>query len=127
MDRRRDGVARQRWTSLDMKSHHRKMIHAHPRVGAWTASCWREAAIDGACGAIFWRGSHRLVDRPRVPRNLRFPAGEELAGKSLATATATATARRSDDGGFREENIMTGMKHDHRKSKLGFPFGSNTM
>ena len=56
-----------------------------------------------------------------MPRNLRFPAGEELAGKS------PAAARRSDDGGFREENKVTGMKHDHRKSKLGFPFDSDTM
>ena len=29
--------------------------------------------------------------------------------------------RRSDDGGFWKENKVTGMKHDHQKSKLGFP------
>ena len=77
---------------------------------------------DGACGAVFRRGCHRRVDRPRAPRNLRFPTGEELAEKSPAAAV-----RRSDDEGFEEENKVTGMKHDHRKSKLGFPFGSDTM
>ena len=30
--------------------------------------------------------------------------------------------RISGDGRFREENKVTRMKHDHRKSKLGFPF-----
>ena len=55
--------------------------HAHPRAGAWTAGCRREAARDGACVAVFRRGCHRRVDRPRAPRNLRFSAGEELAGK----------------------------------------------
>ena len=64
--------------------------------------------VDGACGAVFLRGCHRCVDRPRAPRNLRFPAREELAEKSPAAAT-----RRSDDGGFREENKVTGMKHNH--------------
>ena len=93
--------------------------HAHP--------CVRR--VDGklpeksdACGAVLWRGCLRRVDRSRAPQNLRFPAGEELAGKSPA-----ATARRSGGKGFLEENKVTGMKHDHRKSKLGFPFGSNTM
>ena len=60
----------------------------------------------------------------RAPQNLRFPAGEELAGKSPAAATTT---RRSGSGGFREENKVIRMKHDHRKSKLSFPFGSDTM
>ena len=81
------------------------------------------------CGVVFRQDCHRLVDRPRAPRNLRFPAGEELAVKSPVTARAraAAAARRSDDGGFQEENKVIGMKHDHRKSKLGFPFGSDTM
>ena len=124
MDRRRDGAARRRRTSLDVESRHRKMIHVHPRAGVWTASRRREAKRDGACGAVFLQGCHRLVDRPRASRNLRFLSGEELAGKSPTTAM---TARRSGDGGFREENKVTAMKHDHRKSKLGFPFGSDTM
>ena len=76
---------------------------------------------DGACRAVFRQGCHRRVDWPRAPRNLRFPVGEELAGKS------PTVARRSDNGGFREENKVTRMKHDHRKSKLGFPFGSDIM
>ena len=133
MDRRRDGAARQRRTSMDVKSRHRKMMHAptraptrphaHPRAGAWTASSWREAARDGAYRAVFRWGCHRRVDRPHAPQNLRFSAGEELAGKS----PAAAATRKSDDGGFREENKVTGMKHDHRKSKLGFPFGFDTL
>ena len=89
----------------------------------WTTSCRREAARDGACEAVFRWGCHRRVDRPRAPRNMRFLAGEELAGNSLTAAAA----RRSDGRGFCEENQVTRMKHDHKKSKLGFPFGSDTM
>ena len=126
MDCRSDGAARWHRTSLDVESRHRKMVHAHPRAGAWTTSCRREAARDGLCVAGFQRGCHRREDWPRAPRNLRFPAREKLARKSPTTATA-AVARRSGDGGFWEENKVTVMIHDHRKSKLGFPFGSDTM
>ena len=97
--------------------------HTHPRAGAWTAGCRREAAHDDACVAVFQRDCHRRVDWPRAPQNLRFPSEEELAGKS----PAAAAARISGGGGFREENKVTEMKHDHQKSKLGFPFGSDTM
>ena len=55
--------------------------HMNTRAGAWTTSCQRGAVHDSACGAVFRRGFHRRVDRPRVPQNLRFPAREELAGK----------------------------------------------
>ena len=34
-----------------------------------------------AWGAVFRRGFLRCVDRPRAPRNMRFPAEEELVGK----------------------------------------------
>ena len=78
------------------------------------------------CVAVFRWGCHRRVNRPCAPRNLRFPVEEELAEKSLVAATA-ATTRISDSGRFREENKVTEMKHDHRKIKLGFPFGSDTM
>ena len=64
--------------------------HAHSRAGAWTASCRRKAARDGACAAGCRRGCHRRVDRPRAPRNLWFSAGEELPGMSLAAVTAAA-------------------------------------
>ena len=67
------------------------------------------------CVAVCRWGCHRRVDRPRAPRNLWFPVGEELLGKSPATvATAAAAARRrSGDGGFQEEKKVIGMKHDH--------------
>ena len=55
--------------------------HAHTRAGTWTESCRRGATRDSACGVVFRRGFHRHVDRPRATRNMRFPAGEELAGK----------------------------------------------
>ena len=58
--------------------------HAHSRAGAWTASCWRKAARDGTCVAGCRWGCHRRVDRPRAPRNLWFPVGEELPGTSSA-------------------------------------------
>ena len=60
------------------------------------------------CGAVCRRGSHRCVDRPRAPRNLWFPAREDLPGKSPAAAR-----RISSGGGFREEKKVIGMKHDH--------------
>ena len=44
-----------------------------------------------------------------------------------STEAAAVAARRSDGGGFRQENKVTGMKPDHRKSKLGFAFGCDTM
>ena len=74
--------------------------HAHSRAGAWTASCRRRAARDGACASGCRRGCHRRVDRPRAARNLWFPAGEELPEKSPAAVTAAATGvrRRSGDG-----------------------------
>ena len=107
MDRRRDGAARRRRTTLDVESRHRKRIHAptrahtrthaHPRVGAWTTSCRRKAARDGACGAVCRRGCHRRVDRPRALRNLWFLAEEELPGKSPAVATAAVAAAARGD------------------------------
>ena len=50
-----------------MKSWRRKVGHAPTRAGAWATVCRR--------------GFLRWVDRPCVPRNLRSPVGEELAGK----------------------------------------------
>ena len=115
MDHRRDRAARRRRTTLYVESRHRKRSHAPTRAGAWTASCRRKVACDGPCVAVCRRGCHRRVDRPRAPRNLWFPTGEELPGKSpTAAATAAAAARRrSDGGGFQEEKKVIGMKHDH--------------
>ena len=86
MDRRRDGAARRHRTSSDVKSRHRKMAHA------LTCALMRRR-VDGslqerggACGAVFRRGCHRRVDRPRAPQNLRFLVGEELAEKSPTVA-----------------------------------------
>ena len=69
--------------------------HAYSRASAWTASCRRKAARDGACAAGCRRGCHRRVDRPRAPRNLWFSAEEELPGMSPPAAKEI------------------GMKHDH--------------
>ena len=69
--------------------------HAHSHAGAWTASCRRKEARDGACVAVCRRGFHWSVDRLRVPRNLWFPAGEELPEKSPTMVTAAAARRRS--------------------------------
>ena len=116
MDHRRDRAARLHRKTLYVESRHRKMSHTHSRAGAWTASCRRKAARDGACVAVCQRGCHRCVDRPRAPRNLWFSAGEELPGKSPAAAAAAAAAvvrRRSSGGGFQEEKKVIGMKHDH--------------
>ena len=86
MDRRRDGAARRRRTSPDVKSRHRKMDH--------TLTCaLTRRRVDGsllerggACGVVFRCGCHRRVDRSRAPSDMRFLVGEELAGKSLAVA-----------------------------------------
>ena len=80
----------------------------------------RRAALGGAWRAVFWWGFLLRVDRPCAPRNLRFPAGEELAGKSHQRQGDPTAARRSDDGGFLKENKVTGRKHDHRKKKIRF-------
>ena len=88
--------------------------HAHSRSGAWTASCRRKEARDGACVVVCRRGCHRRVDRPRAPRNLWFPAGEELLGKS--PAVVTVAARRRSGGGEGERNETRSLKN-----KLGFP------
>ena len=71
--------------------------HVHSCAGAWTASCRRKAARDGACASGCPRGCHQLVDRPRAPRNLWFSAGEELPEKS--PEAVTAAARRRSGGG----------------------------
>ena len=85
--------------------------HAHSRAGAWTTSCRRKAARDGACVAGCRRGCHRRVDRPRAPRNLWFPAREELLGKSPAvTAAAAAEARRRSGGGEGDRNETRSLK-----------------
>ena len=66
--------------------------HAHSRAGAWTASCQRKDARDGACASGCRQGCHRRVDRPRAFRNLWFSTGEELPEKLPGTVTAAAAA-----------------------------------
>ena len=100
MDRPQNGAARRHRTSLDMKSCHRKVIHAPTRAGAWTTSCRREAAPDGACRLR--RGCHHRVDRPRAPRNLRFLAGEELSGK------VTSSGSGGDGEEIRRRRVLEG-------------------
>ena len=70
-----DGVGRPcMWSPVTRKG--ATHPHAHSRFGAWMASCRRKEARDGVCIAVCQRGCHWRVDRPRVPRNLWFPAGE---------------------------------------------------
>ena len=88
--------------------------HAHSRSGAWTASCRRKAARDGACAAGCRRGCHRHVDRPRAPRNLWFSAGKELLGKSSAAVTAAAAARRRSGGEEGDRNETLSHPEFHR-------------
>ena len=65
---------------------------------------------DGACVAVCRRGCHRRVDRPRAPRNLWFPVGEELPGKSPAVVTAAAAARMRFGGGEGDRNETRSLK-----------------
>ena len=114
LDRRRDRTPRRRRTTLCVESRHRRRSHTHSRAGAWTASCRRKAARDGACAAGCRRGCHRRVDWPRAPRNLWFSAGEELPGKSPAAA---ATRRRSG-GGEGDQNETRSLEKKIRFSSL---------
>ena len=78
----------------------------------------RQAACGGVWRAVFRRVFLRRVDRLHAPRNLRFLAGEELAGKSHRRQGDLTTATRRFDGrGFRKENKVTERKHDHKKKK----------
>ena len=85
-----------------MESRHRKVGHVPTHTSAWNAGHRRRVARGGAWMAVAWmavfrRGFLRRVDRPHAPRNLRFPAEEELVGKShrrqgdLTAAAAVAT------------------------------------
>ena len=119
MDRRRARTPRRRRTTLSVESRHRRRSHAHSRAGAWTASCRRRAACDGACDAGFRRGCHRRVNRPRALRNLWFSAGEELPGKSPAAVTAAAAAaRRRSGGGEGDRNETRSLENKIRFSSL---------
>ena len=91
-----------------MESRHRKVGQVPTRPGAWNVGLRRRVALGDARMAVFQRGFLRRVDRPRAPRNLRFPTGEELARKSHRRR-GDPTARRSDGdggsgGGFQKEN-----------------------
>ena len=114
MDRWRDRAARRRQTTLYVgvpspEKEPRALMRRRVDV-----SFRRKKAIDGACVAVCRRGCHRRVDQPRAPRNLWFPAVEELPGKSpavmTAAATATATARRRFGGGEGDRNETRSLK-----------------
>ena len=112
-DRQQDGAGRPcMWSLVTGKG--ATHPHAHSRAGAWTTSCRRKEARDGACVAVCRRGCHRRVVRPRVPQNLWFPAGEELPGKSPAVVTtaaaAAARARRRSGGGEGDWNETQSLK-----------------
>ena len=128
MDRRRDGVARRCRTSLDMKSRHRKVSHAPTREG----TCRR---VDGKLSEKngLWRrvGSCFPARFPPTCRSASCASESEVSDwrrdgrksrrQGDPTVAAVVAVRRSDGGGFRKENKVIGRKHDHRKSKLGFP------
>ena len=100
MDCRRDRAARRRRTTLYVESRHRKRSHAPTR--ALTRRCMDGKLPEegGTCVAVCRQGCHQRVDRPSAPRNLWFPTGEELPGKSPAVVTvAAAAARRRADSG----------------------------
>ena len=97
-----DGVGRPcMWSLVTGKGATRP--HAHSRAVAWTTSCRRKEARDGACVAVCWRGCHRRVDRLRALRNLWLSAGEELPGKSPAVVTAAVRRRSGGREGDRNE------------------------
>ena len=107
--KQQDGVGRPCvWSPVTGKGATRP--HAHSRAGAWTANCRRKAARDGACVAGCRWGCHRRVDRPHATRNLWFPAGEELPGKSPVAVTAAAAVRRRSDGGEGDRNETRSLK-----------------
>ena len=92
-----------------MKSRRQKVGHAPTRAGAWATVCRR--------------GFLRWVDRPCVPRNLRSPAGEELAGK-LDRKSHPRRRWRGDQRAIRR--VSEGEESDQKETwspekKLGFP------
>ena len=105
-----------------MESRHRKVGHAPTRDSVCNTSHRRRVARGGAGMAVFRRGFLRPVDRSPGPRNLRFPAGEELAekvtsGEEMLRPEKVFGPRRSDGGsggrGFQKENKVTKKKHGH--------------
>ena len=84
-DRRRDGSARQRRTSLEMESRHRKVGHASTLAYTrWRVELGQSEKSDA------WpsvddclRGFRRRVDRPHAPRNLRSLAGKVTGGEEI--------------------------------------------
>ena len=52
--------------------------------------------MSGAWRAVFRRGFLRHVDRPRAPRNLRFPAGKVTGGKEIRLRRWRQRRRRGD-------------------------------
>ena len=122
MDRWRDGVARQRRTSLDMKSRQRKVSHAHRHVPARGQQAVGEerrlesyfpTGFPPTCRSVLCASEFEVSGRRRAGRKSHRRQGD--------LTVAATKVRRSDGGGFRKENKVTGRKHDHRKSKLGFP------
>ena len=111
-----------------MKSRHRKVghtptrAHTHWRVegkpleknGAWqpVESCF-PTGFPPMCRSASCISKSKVSDRRRAGRKSQWRQGDP---------TTAVAVKRSDGGGFREENKVTERKHDHRKKKLGFPF-----
>ena len=117
LDHRRARTPKRRRTTLSVESRHRRRSHAHSRAGAWTASCRRRAARDGACDAGFRRGCHRRVDRLHALRKSVVFSRRRASQKVGGSSDGGGLRRREADPAA-EKKI--GMKHDHWKTKLGF-------
>ena len=93
---------------------------SEPKSGSRAHTCWRVKLRPwekiGTWVTLCRRGFLRRVDRPRAPRNLRSPAGEELVGKNHRRRGDQTAMTLS--GGFRKENKVTGRKKKIRFSSL---------
>ena len=56
---------------------------SEPRAHTFRRVDDKLSEMSGAWRAVFRRGFLRRVDRPRVPRNLRFSAGKVTGGKEI--------------------------------------------
>ena len=102
-DRRRDGSARRRRTSLEMESRHRKVGQVPTRPGAWNVGRRRRVARGDARMAVFQGGF------PPTCKSASCASKFEVSNRRRASQKKSSAARRSDGddnsgGGFQKEN-----------------------